>query len=112
MGKKIILTESQFKDYMRRMMCVDIQPQQQPKERELEIEEVDALLHRMIIDDFFVYFPKYGKRYNCAYLHEKGEIFEAVCTTPMPKLTSDGWIMVRNEKYGEFGIENLINAQV
>jgi hypothetical protein len=112
MKKKIILTESQFKTYMRHLTTEGVEEQQpaQSEGRDLEIEEVDALLHRMIDDDFFLYFPTYGKRYCCAYLHEKAEIFDAVCTCH-PRLNAEKYIVLRNANYGEFLMENLINAQ-
>ena len=48
MAKKIILTESQFKDYMRSVKK-QLNENNSP-ERDLNVDEIEALLHKMIMD--------------------------------------------------------------
>lgn len=106
MTKKIHLTEAQFRKYTERMMKEAVD-----NSRSLEPEEVDALLHKMVDNDFVLLFPKVGRRYVCAYPHEKAEIFYAVCAGH-PKVTKDNVIELENKEYGIFYMENLINAQL
>lgn len=109
MSKRVILSESQFIEYMRLKMN-EAQDNLPREIRKLEIEEIKALLKRMVDDDFLVYFPNYSKQYTCSSLNDKGEVFEAVCTS-YPSLLTDGNIGVSNDKYGNFEIENIINIQ-
>jgi len=107
MGKTIVLTEAQFRDCMKKIK----ESTQIDNDRFLDVEEVDALLHKMIDYEFMLYFPKYGKRFNCAYIHEKGEIFDAVCSGH-PRVNRKGLIVLMNDKYGEFYMDNLIKAKL
>ena len=109
MGKKVILTEAQFKEYMR-SVSRKLNEQQDGGERDLETDEIEMLLHKIVDSDFNCYF-KGGKSYWCAYLKEKGEILDAVCSS-FPAICSNGLIRVSNDKYGYFYIDNLINAQI
>ena len=76
------------------------------EERELEIEEVEDLLHKAIDNDFYLYFSN-GNEYNCSFLDEKGEILDAICCCT-PVLHKNGRIGLKNDSYGKFEIENLI----
>jgi len=104
MGKKITSTESQFKDFLRMGLREDTMAKYE--ERYLEYDELEKLLHRVVDDDFLVYFSN-GRTYNCSALHEKGEIFDAICSGH-PRLLQNGRIGLRNDAYGDFEMDNLI----
>ena len=104
MAKNITLTESQFKDILR--MKLKEEANNGNEERYLEYDEIIQLLHRTVDDDFLVYFSN-GRTYNCSAIHEKGEIFDAICSGH-PTLLPNGRIGLRNDAYGNFEMENLI----
>jgi hypothetical protein len=107
MKKKIYLSESQFKDFMRKQIKEDIGYDDDV--RFLDIDEQDQLLHAMIDNDFLVYFSN-GRVYNCNYTHVKGDILHAVCSNN-PQVLKNGRLRCRNDEYGYFEIDNLINAE-
>jgi len=103
MGKKIILTESQFKKYMKNMVKEDTNQQQEF----LDTDQVYALLHAMIDNDFMLYFNN-GNTYASNSLSSKGEILDSVChTTPYFNDEHDK-IVIYNKNYGYLQMDNLI----
>jgi hypothetical protein len=106
MGRKVILTEAQFKEYMR-----SVRKQLNENvgnERDLSVDEISALLHKMVDSDFACYF-KNGKQFICSNLKDKAEIFNDVCAS-FPVIDTNGMIRLSNDKYGYYHITNLINS--
>ena len=72
----------------------------------IDYDDIITLLHKMIDNDFYLYFSN-GRVFNCSAMHEKGEIFYAVCTGH-PRLMPNGRIGLSNKNYGYFEMENLL----
>jgi hypothetical protein len=62
MSKKVILTEAQFKEYMRSI--TKRLNENVGNERDLSVDEIIGLLHKMVESDFACYF-KNGKQFIC-----------------------------------------------
>ena len=108
MGKRITLTESQFKDYIRIMK---LNEDMYGENGDLEIEQIDQLLHKMVDNDFLVYFPN-GRVYNCNYTNVKGDVFDAVCGC-IPRINEkNGRLILKSDKYGVFEMDNLLGGFV
>ena len=103
MGKNIILNESQFKDIMRKVLHENANDDGMF----IDYDDMITLLHKMIDNDFYLYFSN-GRVFNCNSMHEKGEIFYAVCTGH-PRLMPNGRIGLSNKNYGYFEMENLLD---
>lgn len=107
MPKRIILSEAQFKDYMR-IKLNEEKGGADNENRKLTVDEVKNLIKGMVDNDFYVEFPQYGRKYHCTNLNEKGEILEAICTS-YPERLSNGNIGAISKVYGAIEIENIIN---
>lgn len=106
-GRNIILTESQYKDYLRMLM-----KEEQEEGRYLKYEDCLRLLHSMVDNDFMVYFSN-GRVYNCNSLEAKGEILASVCSNNHPMMMPNGRIKLFLKEYGYFEIDNLLgNGEV
>ena len=103
MGKRIYLSESQFKDIMRKALHEGTGNEG----TFLDYDDVIKLLHEVVDNDFYCFFSN-GKVYGCSAIHEKGEIFYDICTGH-PKLMPNDRIMLHNDRYGNYEIENLLN---
>ena len=76
--------------------------------RYLEIDEMEALLHKMIDSDFVIEFEN-GRTWNCNSITSKGLALSAVCNgRHMPKVAG-GKIQLYDKEVGFFQMDNILN---
>lgn len=99
MSRKIILTESQFKDFLR-VKLNENNGINAPLLNENEIKEIS---HKLIDNNFDIYFGN-GKIEHCDDFSKKGIVLESLHSSPSRKM-NDGRIKLFNKNYGYFFVK-------
>lgn len=76
----------------------------------LEYDEVIVLLHKIIENDFLIYFNQSARPYNCNSTESKAEVLYDIAAYPVYFSDDKKYILINNQlnDYGVYAMENIL----